>query len=182
MNEIANALLADVGGLVGKGLHARGRRHGDHPAAAALDHSRDEGVGEPDHCLAVDAHHLGLPHRVELEEAAAESEAGVVDKQVHVGAELLHPAGQLFRLEGEVALDDIGRGGDLLGELLEPVLSAGHQDQLVAAPGELARKLIADSGGCSGDQCRVRHESQPNSKLSGPLPRGGAGQGANIGL
>ena len=74
------------------------RGDGDHAAAAALDHRREEGVGEGDDRLAVDADHLGLALGIELEEAAAEAEAGVVDQQVDVDAELGDLAGQLRRL------------------------------------------------------------------------------------
>ena len=102
--------------------------------------------------------------RVELEEAAAEAEAGVVDQQVHVDAELLDLARELGRLGGEVAVDDVGRGRELLGELLEPVLAAGDQDQVVAAAGELAGELLADARGRAGDQCRLGHGSEPIPK------------------
>ena len=138
-------LAGAVGGLVGKRLHSSGGGDGDHASAAALDHSGEEGVGEGDDGLAVDPDHLGLALGVELEEAAAQTEAGVVHQQVHVDPELFDLAGKLRGLGSEVALDHVGRRRELLRQLLEPVLSARDQDQVVAPRGELPRELLADA-------------------------------------
>ena len=67
-----------------------------------------EGAGEGDDGLAVDADHLGLALDRELREAAAKAEAGVVDQQVDLDAELLDLARQLRGLGAEVAGDDVG--------------------------------------------------------------------------
>ena len=63
------------------------------PPRPRFDHVRDEGVGEGDDRLAVDPDHLGLALGVEVQEAAAEAEAGVVDQEVDVDAELRDLAG-----------------------------------------------------------------------------------------
>ena len=83
------------------------------PPRAPLDHPREEGVGEGDDRLAVDANHLGLALGVELEEAAAEAEAGVVDQQVHITPSFSTSSGKLGRVGDEVALDDVRRGREL---------------------------------------------------------------------
>ncbi len=142
--------------------------------ATVITPPRDDG-------LAIEAHHFSLPVRVEVGEVAAHAEAGVVDEQVHVYAELLNLARQLRGLGGEVAVDHVSGGGHLLGELLEPVLAAGHEDQVVAACRELPGELLPDAGGRSGDQCRLSHGTNPKSNLSRPRHRGRAGPGANIG-
>src|SRR5581483_342462 len=59
---------------------------------------------------------------------------------------------------GQVAGDDASLGGDLLGQALEAVGSAGDQHEVVAASGELARELFANSRGCAGDEGCFRHE------------------------
>ena len=46
-----------------------------------------------------------------------------------------------------------GVGGQLPREALQPVGATSDEDQLVAAGGELARELFADSRGSAGDEC-----------------------------
>ena len=100
---------------------------------------------EGDDGLAIDADNLCLALRVEFQEAAPEAEAGVVDEVIDLDPELLDLGRQLGRLGDEIALDHVCRGGELLGELLEAVLAAGDQDQVVAAGRELAGELLADA-------------------------------------
>ena len=69
------------------------------------------------------------------------AEAGVVDQEVDVDAELGDLVGQLRRLGPEVALDHVGRGRELLRELLEAVLAAGDEDQVAAAPRRAAWRI-----------------------------------------
>ena len=70
---------------------------------------------------------------------------GVVDQQVDLDAELGDPRGQRGRVGSEVAAEDVGGGGQLGGERLEAVGAAGDEDEVVAALGELAGELLADS-------------------------------------
>ena len=78
----------------------------DHAAAAALDHRRQEGAGEHDDRLAVDPHHLGVAALGSIvDEAAVGAEAGVVDEQVDLDAEL----GDLGRERGGVGAEVAAR-------------------------------------------------------------------------
>ena len=43
----------------------------------------------------------------------------------------------------------------LLGQLVEALAAARHEDQAMAALGQLARQLGADAGGGPGDEDRV---------------------------
>ena len=70
-------------------------------------------------------------------------------------------SGSVGGVGDEVALDHVGRGRELLGELFEAVLAAGDQDQVVAATGELSGEFLADARGRAGDQCRLCHGSEP---------------------
>ena len=62
---------------------------------------------------------------------------------------------------GEVALNDVGLGVELLGEGLEAVLPAGDEDQLVTSFGELARELLADARRSSRNQRCFGHAADP---------------------
>ncbi len=119
LGEVEGERLAGaVGGLVGERLHPGGGGDGDHAAAAALDHRRDERAGEDDDRLAVDPDHLRLALGGELGEAAAEAEAGVVDQEVDVGAEGRDLPGELVGVRAEIAGDDVGGDRELVGQLL----------------------------------------------------------------
>ena len=83
---------------------------------------------------------------------------GVVDEDLDVEPERLDLGRQLLargRLT-EVAGDGLGAdpvvGFELLGELVEPVLAPRDEHETVAAGGELAGDLGADSGGGAGDE------------------------------
>ena len=127
------------------------------PPRRRVEHAGKEGAGQGHHRLAVDPHHLGLALDRELAEAPAQPEAGVVDQQVHLDAELLDPAEQLGGLAGEVAGDDVCGGREPVGELPQALLAAGDEHQLVAAGGELPRELLADARRRARYQCRLGH-------------------------
>src|SRR3954451_14544385 len=102
--------------------------------------------------LAVEAHLLGLACGVVLDERAGGAEAGVVDEEIDLDPQLVDPLGERCCIGGEIAGDHLGVGGELASKALEAIGSAGHQDEIVAASGELARKLFANSRGCAGDE------------------------------
>ena len=105
---------------------------------------------------------LGVARRVVVEERARGAEAGVVDQQVDLDSELRDLVAQRGGLGREVAGDQRGPSvGSSAGELLQPVGAAGDQDQVVAAGGELAGELFADSRGSAGDQCGFGHRRDP---------------------
>ncbi len=86
------------------------------------------------------------------------AEAGVVDQQGDrpgpVGQPSLHPAQRLpvGEVRGEhLDLDAVLRP-ELLGELAQPLLVAGHEDEVVAARGELVGERAADPGSGTGDE------------------------------
>ena len=112
---------------------------------------RQEGVGEGDDRLAVDPHLLGIAAGIVVQERARGAEARVVDQQVDLDSELRDPVAQRGGIGGEVAGDGVGFGRELGGEPLQPVGATGDQHQVVAAGGELARELFANSRGSAGD-------------------------------
>jgi len=67
-------------------------------------------VSERHHRLAVDADHLRLAPGVEVGEVPAQAEAGVVDEQVDVDAELGDLAGKLLGFGAEIARDHVRVG------------------------------------------------------------------------
>jgi len=90
-------------------------------------------VSERDDRLAVDADLLGVAARIVFHERPRGPEAGVVDEQLDVEAELRDAPGKGCRVPGEIAGDDVRLGRKLAGQLLEALGSAGDQDQVVAA-------------------------------------------------
>ena len=94
---------------------------------------------------------------------AVGAEAGVVDQQLDLDTELGDPGGQRGGVGAEVAAEHAGLGGQLGGERLEAVGAAGDEDEVVAARGELAGELLADSRGGSGDQGRSSSRSSAYS-------------------
>ena len=96
-------------------------------------------------------HLLGVARRVVLQERAGGAEAGVVDQQLDLDAELGDPLRQRRRVGGEVAGDDVRVGRKLGGEALQAVGPAGDQHQVVPAGGELAGELLANSRRGAGD-------------------------------
>ena len=74
--------------------------------------------------------------------------------RVRVGEPRLDPGqvGAVGQVGGQhLDLDAVG-GAQLGGGLLQPVLVAGDQDQVVAAGRELAGEAVADAGGGAGDE------------------------------
>ena len=124
-------------------------------AAPPLDHGGEEGVGQGDDGLAVDPHLLGV---------------APADRAPGSGPEVPKPAlltsrststpssatrsGSAAASRGEVAGDDVRVGRKLGGEALQAVGAAGDQDQVVAAGGELAGELFADSRRGARDEGR----------------------------
>ncbi len=102
-------------------------------------------MGEGHDRLAVEPDLLRVARRIVVEEGAGGAEAGVVDQQADVDAELRDLFPQGGGLGRQVAGDRLGGGGQVLGESLQPVRAPGDQDQLPAAGCELAGKLFPDS-------------------------------------
>jgi hypothetical protein len=145
-------LAGAVHGLVGDRLHPGGGRDDDDAPPPSLDHRGEEGVGERDDGLAVDAHLLDLAVSVELHEASVGAEPGVVDEQVDAEPEVGDLAGKRASLGGEVAGNDMGGAVKALGEGLEPIAATGDEDEVVPAGGELAGELLTDPRGGPCDQ------------------------------
>ena len=100
--------------------------------------------------------------RIELDELAVAAEAGVVDQQL----ERRRRGARRHRLDagrrGEVGdqnLDlDLVRGGETLGQRLQPLAPPGDDDQIMARLGELDGERLSDARGGAGDESeRSRH-------------------------
>jgi chromosome partitioning protein len=125
---------------------------------ASLGHRAEGGVAQPQDRGDEDLQHRGLVVGGVVEEAVLEAEAGVVDQQVDRPVAVGEPG--LDRRE----LGAVGEVGDqhldlhlvgaaqLLGHLLEAGGVTRHEDEVVAAGGELDGVLVADAGGRAGDQ------------------------------
>jgi len=138
-----------VGGRRGEPRVAADARVVHDRAAAALDHPREEQLGEVD-----DAHEVHLEHRVDvagllLLEQAAGHEAGVVHEQVDRreagGAVLDGLSGR------EVELHIAGLAGGRGGRVRR-VTPHAAEEQAERAPGELLRDRPADPAARAGDQ------------------------------
>ena len=106
--------------------------------------------------------------------SAAQAEAGVVDEEVDVDAELLDLARAASAASvAEVAGDHLGVVGKAAGELRRAGPCGGRRGSARAALGELPRELLADSRRGAGDQCRLCHARS--------LSRPHAARGENIG-
>jgi hypothetical protein len=91
-------------------------------------------------------------------ERAVRREPRVVDEDLDVESELLDPVGEAATRRGlaEVARDrfdaDSVLAGELFGELGEPGLASRHEDEPVAACGELSSDVGPDPGRGAGDE------------------------------
>src|SRR5580692_8895406 len=98
----------------------------------------------------VELHHLPETLRGLLDEGAVDSEAGVVDEDVHVYAERRDRRDQTPRTPGlgEVARDDARADAvtsfDLRCERVEPTHATRGEDAVVAAAREIAGDARAD--------------------------------------
>ena len=145
-------LRGGVDRLVRDRLHPGGGGDVDDAAASPLEHLRQERVAEGDDRLAVEPDLLGVARRVVLEERAGGAEAGVVDEQADVDAELLDLSGSEPAPSARSQATTWASVGSSAGELLQAVGAAGDKDDVVAPRGELARELFANSRGCAGDE------------------------------
>ena len=154
--EAVECLGSRVGGEVGNRLKARGGGQDKHPAAAALDHARNEETREANDSFAVDADLAEFLIGVAGGESAVLAEAGVVDENVDdescalSGGEDLLGSSRIV----EVGNDDArlgGLGGELGGEGFEAIAAARSEDKFCAVGGQLTREGRADSGAGPGD-------------------------------
>ena len=110
---------------------------------------------------AVEANHVGLAVARQLPEAPERAVPGVVAdaRDVLVALQEGLDQGGAGHVVGEVTgmdLDVRAVGlAQLLGQLVEALAAARHEDQAMAALGQLAREFGADAGGGPGDEDRV---------------------------
>ena len=148
-----------VGGDKGHGLESGGGGDDKDVAAASLDHVREVEARELDDSGDVHLHHLEVAGEVGAEEVAIGAEAGVVDEQVEVNSLPLR--------EGK---DFVGRGGagevggaeldadvvtraEMGRKIFEAVATAGGEDKVRTAGGELDGECASNAGASAGDEC-----------------------------
>jgi len=106
--------------------------------------------------LTITCNSLASPGR--LGELAFARQAGVVDEDVDLAAQLAHlikegtGRGGLAQVGGEHVHPGAMLAAEFLCECLEAVFPAGHQDQVVALRGQEAGEAGADAGGGAGHQ------------------------------
>src|SRR5205807_7791282 len=148
---------------------------GDHAPVAALEHARQERVGKGYERLAVDPYLLGLPRWIDLAEAPVRAKACVVHQHVHLQTEPGHLLRECRCFGGQVTDDDVAAAVELRAQLLQAIRAPSHEDNLVAAGGELLCELRADPRGCA---CHERHFGHARTltdaggRLRSPVPRG----------
>ena len=127
--------------------------------AAAPTIAGQERRGQRDRRLDQHPDLLELARGIGLMKGAAGGKAGVVDEDLDIeperrrcgpGAAAREAA--LPRSQPIVSARMPWLGGELCGELVEPVLAPGDEHEVVAAAGELAGDLGADPGRGAGDQ------------------------------
>ena len=129
---------------------------------------RQEGVGEGDDRLAVDADLLRVASASSISTKGPwVPKPALLTSRSIVEAERVDLARGSCGVGAEVAGDDVGVGRQLGGELLEPVGTAGDEDEVVAARRELAGELFADSGGSSCDEGGFGHGVRAYSARGG---------------
>jgi len=136
-------------------------------------------VAEPEYGGHQHVEHLLLGLHVVLEETVSQTEPGVVhqhaDRLRRVGEAVLHdlergPVGEVGREHlhpGGVLLVELGR------ELVEALLVARHQHQVVSALGQCVRERATDARGGAGDE--------RDRRIGGHGPTVGAGVADDVG-
>ncbi len=168
----------------GSGWNAADEATFEHGPAPARDHLRQQAPGHVHDGDDVELGHLDLALAVELLEAPAAAEAGVVHQHLdrepaaaHLGDDL---AATLRR--GDVAGDHLGAHlvPQLRGQLLEPVGSPGDQRHALAATRERSGDLRPDAAGGAGYEAgrvlrggRERHGVYDRGAMSSEDPFGG---------
>src|SRR5262249_22827775 len=120
------------------------------------DHGRQEVTGKRHHRLTVEAHHLDLAALICRHQVAKAAKAGVVDQVLDFDAEAVDGSAELGRAAGagqvhRHATDLYAvRAGELIGELAELPFRARAHHQVATTTRQLASKLGAETGGCSG--------------------------------
>ena len=94
--------------------------------------------------------------RIELDEAAVATDAGVVDQEIERRGGGAVGDGVDARVAGQIGDQDFDlglvRGAEALGERLQPIAAAGDDDEVVAAGRQLLGKGLSDAGGGAGDE------------------------------
>jgi hypothetical protein len=130
-------------------------------------------VREPQHGRDEHVEHGLLVVDGVLEEAVLEPEAGVVDQQLDraVGVGEARLDGRALGLVDEVGHQglhlDVVRRPQLLRHGVEPGFVASHEDEAVAAGGELSGEFESDAGGRAGDECGSHAPSKQVSSHRG---------------
>ena len=151
------ALGGRVAGVQGRRLVGADRGDVEDPARAAVQHARQEQLGQVHGHDHVQLEHGPLALPVQLAERAVEPEPGVVDQHVHRQAVRLgagrEPVGGTGLVQVEGDHPDVGAGGGQLPlEGPQPVLPPGHQGEAGAAPGQLAGEVGSEAAGGPGNQ------------------------------
>jgi len=113
---------------------------------------------EVDDRLAIEAHHVDLTLRPEAMDRSEGPEAGVVDEDLDVEAELADPRphGVSLGRFSKVGAHDLGSdtvvARELVGQLAQALLAARGEDDAVPTRGELAGDRRPDSRRGAGDQ------------------------------
>src|SRR5437763_3330606 len=141
----------------GDGHAPEERRDVDEMSAAALEEVRHDGLHAVERGLHVDAHHLVEVVVREIEHAAADPAAGVVDPDVDAaeGAERFVAQALDVFAPGDVGDDGERVGRALSRHLAQQILAAGRERELVAVAAEAARDGRADPGAGAGDDDRL---------------------------
>lgn len=151
-----------LGGAVGR--HVRHRLEGDRRgeiddcARATGKHLRQNGVGQLDQGRYVHQNLGPLLSRVDLGERAVAAEAGVVEQQIAVQAELRHSRDDsghgigLLEVGGDDRRHDPVAGAEVLGQCLQLGGRAGDEDEVHPADGEGFGEGGADSAGGASNQ------------------------------
>ena len=152
------------------GQKPRRGRHIQDGAAALCVHLAHHGAEQPRHGGYVHLDHLFLAGFLCFQNAAADAETGVVDKDVDVLISQCFAQAAALLGVGEVGgLDAAFRAMgcvQLLGESLQTVGAAGSQDEPAAHGGVPAGEFPADAGTCAGDPNGLLHGGSPFSSHS----------------
>ena len=112
---------------------------------------RREGAKAPDAAQVVHSGDALHELRVDIEEAAARRDAGVVHEETDRGMPLEHPSRDVVDLCAVGHVTDLPLATDLAGDPLELVRSASEEHAVPAAFRERACRCLADPRGGSGD-------------------------------
>ena len=147
------------------GQQPRRGRHIQDGAAALCVHLAHHGAEQPRHGGYVHLDHLFFAGFLRFQNAAADAETGVVDKDVDVLISQCFAQAAALLGAGEVSGLDAAVGAvgcvQLLGKSLQTVGAAGSQDEPTAHGGVPAGELPADAGTCSGDPDGLLHGGSP---------------------